>query len=201
MNKEINVQWKSISQELLEVLNKEWVENKNVNAFLFANFVETYPVFEKDYCVKGIPNKEHYFLKKSLLDRFVNKVMTNGHKNTGKKVKALKLITQVLSLKAEKYQLSMTSLLILLLVRTCPNYTIRRLKFGSGHITRAVSLTICRKITWFLVSFAKVFKIKNTPFCKKVGDEIDNILQNSPRSMLLSLKREQLSQAEKANIQ
>ena len=201
----ISVDWTNICPELLELLDKEWVDSKNVNAFLFAYFAEKYPIFQEQIISKGIPNKKGYYLNKSLLDRLVNKIMTNSHKNTGKKLKVSKLLTSLLSEKASKYKMKMSHLLILLLVKSVPNSTIRRLKFGSGHITRVGRLTVSKKISWFLSSIVEVLNSKKgggtSSFSDRLGAQIDLLYANSPRSKLLTMKKELIANVQRANIQ
>lgn len=191
-----------VDPKLLDLLIEEWQKTKNVNAFLMACFIQEYPIFQENKCFKGEANTEKYYLKKSLLDRLVNKVMTNTSKNTGKKLLAYHLTSSLLNQKAQQHKVeNPLHLLILLLVKTVPNATIRRLKFGSGFLTRSVRFTFCKKISWFLKAFIKIAKVRGLGFKKTVGDQIDLIMTNSPRSKLLSSKKEEESNSQKANIQ
>ena len=193
--------WNYIEQDLLDLLNKEWEKTSNVNAFLFARFVDTYPVFAEPWVLRGQSNRKGYVLKKSLIDRLVNKIMTCSKSHTGKKVLAKRILEQVLEPAAKAYGVSKTNLLILLLVKSVPNFTIRRLKFGSGFLTRAVRITILKKISWFLKTWTVIFKNRSGSFKNRVKTEIDLIMSDSPKSILLNAKRELDAAVEKANIQ
>lgn len=194
--------WSKISNEVLEELNKEWDSSSNINAFLFARFIEKYPVFEKEICLRGGPNVKDYTLKKSLYDMVCNKIMTCGHNHTGKKVLARNLLNEALSALSTQLNLSKTTILILCLVKSVPNGDIRRLKFGSGHLTRSTRLTIKKKISWFLkVITDLVFKSRKGSFYTRVMEEFTAILSNSPKSKVLARKREIMISVEKANLQ
>ena len=198
----VNLKWKNISKQLLDLLNKEWQDSRNVNAYLFARFTEKYPIFEKQELSRGGPNVKNYVLKKSLYHRVINKVMSCGHTHTGKKVLSRRILDAVLEDKSKELRISKTSLLILCLVKSVPNGTVRRLKFGSGHLTRAVRLTVLKKVSWFLCSLALVFKDRRQNFHTRVSQELSAILGNAlNRSKLLLMKKEAHSMVEKANIQ
>jgi ribosomal protein S7 len=197
-----NLKWDAISTELLQQLNKEWDVSSNVNAFLFARFVEKYPIFEKEIAIRGGPNVKNYTLKKSLFDRVCNKVMTCGHNHSGKKVLARNLLDKVLTKLSEQLKLSKTTILILCLVKSVPNGDIRRLKFGSGHLTRSTRLTIKKKISWFLTILTDlVFKSRKGSFYSRTLEEFNAILTNSPKSKVLARKKEILISVDKANLQ
>lgn len=188
-----------INQDLWTILKNQWEKTGNINGFLFMKFIEKYPIFGEKTIQRGSKNLEKYVLEKSLYCRFINKIMSRKSTNTGKKKKAENLVESVLKEKAKKYNIEEPYLLILLLVKSVPNFTIRRIKFGSGTITKAVRLTLLKKISWFLSSFAQFFKTRR-PFHELFSEEIDYIMNDSPKSKILALKRECISNAQKANV-
>lgn len=187
--------------KLRDLLIQEWTSKQNQNAFLFAKFIERYPVFATYTLQKGSKNTMNYVLKKSLFCRFVNKVMSRKGTNTGKKVKAYNLVFKSLNRLSAEKNLEPNHLLVLAMVKSVPNFIIRRLKFGSGFITRAVRMTLLKKVSWFLKNFADVLKARNTSFNQTFGNQLEQILKDSPKSKILSMKRESIAAAQKANFQ
>ena len=194
--------WTHTDLKLLDLMNEQWAKTKNINTYLICKFIQINPNFQQLTCSKGSSNKEGFNLKKSLFERLVNKVMTNKAAHAGKKILAKKLVLKSLEKKAETYKIRPSDLLITLLVKSVPNYTVRRLRFGSGYLTRSTRLTISKKISWFLVQMSKLLKnSRNSSFAKVFENQISQIMANSTKSKILSAKRQCLVSAEKSNIQ
>lgn len=186
-------------QAALDLLIQQWNTTENPNAFMFAHYILKNPVFISEVVQRTTKTKINYTVKKSLLDRVCSK-LTSHNKNTGgKKLKTRNLVYE--ALKNNNKNLSVPLLLLLVLVRSVPNYDIRRLKYGSGHLTKIVTLTVARKITWFLKEFAQIGLKKKESFSVFINKELQAVLNNSTRSKLLTKKREAQQNAIKANLQ
>jgi len=194
----INAQFECV----LELLKKEWLAEKNINAFLYAKYIQTYRGFISKK-IQNAPSKEKYYLKKSLYDRIICKIMSNKGKNTGKKIKIKNIIDSSLKILENEFLSPGSALLVLALVKAVPNYTIRSLKFGSGSLTRAVKLTVSKKISWFLKNLVKA--INSNKGKKNLKDlivkEFSLILNKSLESKIIKAKIQATTQAERANIQ
>lgn len=188
------------AEEVKDLLVKEWTETKNVNCFLVYVFMNQYSNFLSLNVTRSGPSKEFFNLKKPLFERLVNKVMNTGKKNGGKKLKCEKMVLKTLESYAKKLNYRVEELLLLAFVKSVPNYGIRRLKYGSGFLTKIVHLTFARKIVWFLKTFINASKKRNKSFASAVNDELDLLFNKSTKSMLVSAKRESEISALKANL-
>lgn len=191
-----------ILKHTIEDLLKIWKETRNPNAFIFSCYLINNPHFITDEVTRGSKIKLHSNLRKSLLDRLVGKLMNNNKKTAGKKIKTLNLISKTLEKEKEQYT-TLSRYLLLCLVKSVPNYDIRRQKYGSGFLTKAVRLTIARKISWFISTLFNHVKSKRprNSLIKILATEFSDLMSNSTRSALLTKKRECEQNAIKSNIQ
>jgi len=144
-----------VKNALLELKNL-WLQDKNPNAVLFSYLILKEPHLVEDTVVRAKKSKLGHNLKKSFLDRLVNKLMNNNKHSTGKKVKLRNLICE--TMKELNLNMTFSTYILLSIVKSVPNYDIRRQKYGSGHLTRCVRLTISRKIVWYLNVISKHIK-------------------------------------------
>lgn len=191
-----------VTKKTLEELLLIWRQTKNPNAFLFACHILKYPHFLHDTVTRSSKVRINSQLKKSLLDRLVGKLMNNSHLTTGMKVKTLRLVKTALGKKVTA-DTTISSYLLLCLVKSAPQGDARKQKYGSGHLTRAVQLTLTRKITWFLQTIFDYVQAKGpkNSTIKLLEQEFSDLDSNSSRSALLSKKRECEQNAIRSNIQ
>ena len=184
------------------LLDKEWNQSSrtNANAFLFAAYINQHPLFVEPIVHKSTANKLDYTSQYSFLTRLVNKTMSKNGNSSGKKIKVTKLVVNVLEKVAAKYKLSITQLLLTTLVRTVPNYDIRRLKFGGGFLTKSVQLTVGKKISWALKQWASLFKKRKRSFQSVFTEQLSLIMDNNPKSKLLTTKKQMENIASRANL-
>lgn len=185
----------------IEDLKKIWKENKNENAFLFACYVIKNPYFIADEVTRTPKIKISTRFKKTLVDRLIGKLMNNNKTTTGLKLKTYNLVKKVLDKRPAG--LTMSQYLLYCLVKSVPNNDIRRQKYGSGYLTRAVKLTVYRKISWFTQVLFDLVKSKRprNSLEKILKTEFEDLAVNSSRSTLLAKKRESEQNAARSNIQ
>lgn len=189
-------------RKIIEQLVRLWRQTANPNAFLFACYVLKHPAFVTDDVPRMGKTKLNHNLKRSLLDRLVGKLMNNNKHSTGKKVKVKNLVCKILE-PLKKPELTLSATLLLYLVRSVPNYDIRRQKYGSGLLTRAVRLTVYRKIVWYLSSLSNYVKSRKPRgnLVDLLTTEFKELETSSSRSVLLTKKKECEQNAAKSNIQ
>lgn len=182
----------------IELLVEQWETNRNYNAFLLAQLITKCPTFllEESYRKEKIKNKDMSNLKVPLWNRLCNKMMNYSHNTTGKKVKQERLLSRALrDVRKSEYP---TLVLLKALLYSVPNEDVRRLPHGSGVLTKAVQLTVSRKITWFLKTLVAPLYRSNKKFEVKFNQILDEIFALSPKSEVLKKKRELQTSALKA---
>jgi ribosomal protein S7 len=181
----------------IETAKQIWDNDHNVNAFLFAYYAHLYPSFLENKVVRCSKNKEFYQLKKSLLDRLCSRLMSSKKTTGGKKLKIRNIVLDTLQ---KEFTEDPSIVLFKALIKSVPNYTIRRLKYGSGFLTKMVKLSISKKISWFIKNLALVVN-KQSNLAKQLGTELKDLLNNSPKSGLLLAKKQCDGNAQRANLQ
>jgi ribosomal protein S7 len=189
-----------LKDETVKILIQQWKNTKNPNAFLFHCWYLKRPTFFDFIVQRGPSNKNNFNLQKPLFERMVNKSMTSVKSRAGKKFKAASLIRSAFEKKSAQLKIDKKELLIKLFLKSVPNYTIRRSKYGSGFLTRCVKLTVARKISWFTKYFQQAMQKRNVPFYDAFSAEVDCIFKKSTQSVIIANKREAQISAIRANI-
>ena len=189
------------AEEITTFLIEQWNKTKNPNAFYFYMFLKENPSFLDLEIKRSEPSKRGFNLKKPLFERLVNKMMTDLKRDGGKKIKARNLLLGQLTKKSQELNCKVEELLCSLIVKTVPNYTVRRLKYGSGFLTKLVHLTIAKKISWFLKTFVLATRKRNKSFADSFSSEVDMILNKNTKSFFYVTKRESEVSAFRANLQ
>ena len=182
---------------VLVKLSRQWAKVNNRNLYLLYRYHLINPLFLTDRCERGGPNLKGYQDQKSLLDMLVNRLMSHGRNNGGKKAlvhRALK--TEFTRVFGSDQTISWR--LALALAYSTPDRSVRSSRYGSGVLTRAVWNTFPRRINWFIYNLTRMPKSKS--FARRIVQEINLVLSGSVKSYLLTLKRQSDSSAALANL-
>ena len=173
------------------ILVKEWEKSKNINCLVFYLYLKTnYNFFSLKKTIKKP------LIKNSLFNLIVSRVMTHKGMSGGKKEKIQKtLLDQLLK---SNTQLQIMEKLCKAIINTVPNKNVRHIKYGSGSISRVVTLTINKKISWFVKQLVK--NIKGN-FSEEIKLRISQAAANNSKSKLHLSKNEIYKMVDSAQIQ
>ena len=193
----------------VKLFNRWETDGINVDDPGLAKYISVQPVLVPKTGARYAGQKFHKS-KANIVERLINKVMVAGHKgkkhtvssghNTGKAVKAYKIVEEALEIIEKKTKKNPVELLVQAIENGAPREEIITIEYGGARYPKAVEMAPQRRIDYVLrlltqTSYQKAFNSKRTA-ASTLADEIMNAAQMNPQSAILSKKLELERQAD-----